>query len=171
MVYECDGVQVRSRMRMRGEEAGNEEEQGERSFPLIARLIILSMSPWTLLGGEKHKRAVAVCEIGWLAPAHSRATPSHTRQLAESLACFLCVVMLGQIQGSPLPCRRQCPRSTSIRCTTYASYCSFTCRLFFPWLEPGQQTHASSIRKLETRSSCRARCSLQVWPFLSQLAC
>ena len=33
---------------------------------------------------------------------------SHTRQLAESLACSLCVIMLGQSQGSPLTRRRQC---------------------------------------------------------------
>ena len=72
------------------------------------------MSPWTLacvLGGEEHKRAVAVCEmVGSL-----QLTPrlhlhtSHTRQLAESLACSLCVIMLGQSQGSPLTRRRQCP--------------------------------------------------------------
>ena len=60
-----------------------------------------------VLGGEKQKCTVAVCTL------------SCSRHVPESLACSLCVIVLGQSQGSPLThCRQQCPRSASIHWTS-----------------------------------------------------
>ena len=73
---------------------------------------------------------------------HLRTVKSnHTphRDVAESLACFLCIIMLGQSQRSPFTRRRrQSPRSASIRCKTDVSHCSFTGRPFLLWFELGQ---------------------------------
>ena len=78
---------------------------------------------------------------------------SHTQHVAESLACFLCVIVLGQRQGSPFTRRRrQSPRSASIRCKTGVSHCSFTGRPILSLVRTGA---ASPVSTLEARSSRR----------------
>ena len=90
---------------------------------------------------------MCLCVFGYLGPVCAASLHQEPSRLRS---------VLGQSQGSPFARRRrQCPRSVSVRCKTYVSYCSFTRRLFLPWFEPGQPAHASSVRKLETRSSRR----------------